>query len=187
MDIDIQIKLLAEGNEAAFREVYDLYHQKVYALGYYFTHSPSVAEDITQDIFLKIWDKRRELKEVQNFSSWIKVLVRNHAYNLIAINARERLHRKNQSYDIVVPSLAEAKLEGKERNNIFEKAINNLPDQQKKVFILSRYEGFKIAEIADMLKISPNTVKNHLKAANHSIAKYCSRHIELLFLLLFLK
>ena len=92
-----------------------------------------------------------------------------------------------QSYDIVIPSLAEAKLEKKEQNNIFEKAISNLPDQQRKVFILSRYEGFKIAEIADLLNISPNTVKNHLKAANHSITKYCSRHIELLCLLFFLK
>ena len=81
-ELDNLIKLLSEGDEKAFREVYELYHQKIFAVGFYLTSSRTVAQDITQDVFLKIWNLRQELTSVKNFDAWLRTLVKNHTYNI---------------------------------------------------------------------------------------------------------
>lgn len=184
-NISTLIDLLAKGDESAFRQVYDQYHQKIYAIGYYLTHSRVIAEDITQDVFIKLWNKKHELATVQNFDSWIKVLTKNHAYNIIAKAAREQAY-KNQPVHNEVAGFPGSPVEKKEQAALIKRAINLLPAQQKRAYILSREEGYSASEIAVIMGLSVNTVKNHLKAATASIISFCKKNIDLAVLVIFL-
>lgn len=186
-ELDNLIRLLSEGDEKAFRKVYELYHRKVFAVGLYLTNSRAVAEDITQDVFIKIWNKRADLPEVQHFEGWLKVIVKNHSLNIITRAAKERLASKNLSGPAFVLPAAEKQTEKSEEYLLLQKAIDALPPQQQKVYVLSKQQGLKATEIASLLDISIHTVKNHLKAATAAITQFCRKHIELAVLLIFLR
>lgn len=182
------LEQVSRGDDGAFRRIYDLYHPKVYGLAFFLTRSAVPAEDMTQEIFVKLWMHREELPSVQHFERWLKTLVRNHAYNYLNRMAREK--RMLTSQYLTVSSQAcftEEMLTEKEFNAVLRQAIDNLPPQQKKVYILSRQDGLKPDTIAQTLGISIHTVKNHLKAALAAIRLSLSTHIALWlsFLLLF--
>ncbi|MGJ7029727.1 RNA polymerase sigma factor [Niabella hirudinis] len=179
----VLLEKIVLGDERAFRQLYNRYHQKIYAIGYYLTRSQTIAEDIVQDVFLKIWDKRTELREVRQFEGWLKIIVKNHTLNVLEKAAKERLTRKVQQEReeaTLAETLVAPKLEQKEINHLIQKAIDRLPAQQKKAYLLSKQEGFKAAEIAQIMDLSIHTVKNHLKAATASIIAFCKRNIELI-------
>lgn len=184
-ELDNLIKLLSEGDEKAFREVYELYHQKIFAVGFYLTSSRTVAQDITQDVFLKIWNLRQELTSVKNFDAWLRTLVKNHTYNILIKAARERRRARKEPYLALVSNFVDSTIEEKERLEIVEKAIANLPQQQKTAYILSRHERVKISDIAQMMNLSPHTVKNHLKAASASITTFLQKNIDIVVLAAF--
>ncbi|MCF3107352.1 RNA polymerase sigma-70 factor [Niabella sp. CC-SYL272] len=179
----VLLSQIGRDDERAFRQLYNQYHQKIYAIGFYLTRSRTVAEDIVQDVFLKIWNKRADLPEVRHFEGWLKVIVKNHALNVLEKAAKERFTCKAQ-FEQACDGLADAqlvpKLEQKEINYLIQKAIDRLPAQQKKAYLLNKQEGFKVAEIAQIMDLSIHTVKNHLKAASASIIAFCKRNIELI-------
>jgi RNA polymerase sigma-70 factor (ECF subfamily) len=181
------LKSVANSDLDAFRRLYDLYLQKVYSYSYFLTRSSEQAEDLTQELFAKIWIKRTELRSLENFDAWLTTLVRNSAYNFLKRHAIEQkaLRRIELSKQPDSVSIDDALIH-KEYSKIYQEAIDQLPPQQKKVFLLSRNEGLKQEEIASNLGISLNTVKNHMKAALFSIRTYMKAYISgfLLWLLL---
>lgn len=186
---DVLLDRIVGSDEHAFRQLYNRYHQKIYAIGYYLTHSQAVSEDIVQDVFLKIWNKRADLQKVRHFESWLRIIVRNHTLNMLEKAAKERLTGMVQSAragDALAETLVAPQLEQKEINHLIQKAIDQLPAQQKKAYLLSRQEGFKTAEIAEIMDLSIYTVKNHLKAATASIIAFCRNHMELIITLILL-
>lgn len=66
--------LVADGDESAFRQLFDVYRQKIYALGLYLTHSDFLAEEIVQDVFLRVWVSREKLRGVMQFHAYLKVI-----------------------------------------------------------------------------------------------------------------
>lgn len=182
------LKSIANSELDAFRCLYDHYLQKVYAYSYFLTRSSEQAEDLTQELFAKIWIKRTELKSIENFDAWLTTLVRNSAYNYLKRNAVEqKALRKIQVSQHLESLSVEDSLINKEYSKIYQEAINQLPPQQKKVFLLSRNEGLKQEEIASNLGISLNTVKNHMKAALFSIRTYMKSYVSSLLFWLLLK
>jgi RNA polymerase sigma-70 factor (ECF subfamily) len=182
------LKSVANSELDAFRRLYDLYLQKVYSYSYFLTRSSEQAEDLTQELFAKIWIKRTELKSIENFDAWLTTLVRNSAYNFLKRHAIEQkaLRRIELSKHPDSVSIDDALIH-KEYSKIYQEAIDQLPPQQKKVFLLSRNEGLKQEEIASNLGISLNTVKNHMKAALFSIRTYMKSYVSSLLVWLLLK
>ncbi len=182
------LKSVANSELDAFRRLYDLYLQKVYSYSYFLTRSTEQAEDLTQELFAKIWIKRTELKSIENFDAWLTTLVRNSAYNFLKRHAIEQkaLRRIELSKQPDSVSIDDALIH-KEYSKIYQEAIDQLPPQQKKVFLLSRNEGLKQEEIASNLGISLNTVKNHMKAALFSIRTYMKSYVSSLLVWLLLK
>lgn len=182
------LKSVANSELDAFRRLYEHYLQKVYSYSYFLTRSSEQAEDLTQELFAKIWIKRAELKSIENFDAWLTTLVRNSAYNYLKRNAVEqKALRKIQVSQHLESLSVEDSLINKEYSKIYQEAINQLPPQQKKVFLLSRNEGLKQEEIASNLGISLNTVKNHMKAALFSIRTYMKSYVSSLLFWLLLK
>jgi RNA polymerase sigma-70 factor (family 1) len=175
---------VAGGSEPAFRELYDAYHQRIYSFALFITHTDILAEEITQEIFIKVWTHRQGLSGINNFNAWLKTLVRNHSYTYLNRLARERLvltetkrRREGETYS------TEADIQDNEYSRLLKEAVSQLPEQQKKVYLLSRQDGLKHEEIAGQLGISVNTVKNHMKAALKGITAFLHGRTDALILL----
>ncbi|KYP15367.1 RNA polymerase sigma-70 factor [Flavihumibacter sp. CACIAM 22H1] len=182
------LNLVARGDLGAFRQLYDRNIQKVYSYSYFLTRSAQQSEDLAQELFAKIWIKRAELASVENFDAWLTVLVRNSAYNFLKRNALEqRTLRKIHSIQPNSSSSTEDIVIDKEYARIYQQAIDQLPPQQRKVYLLSRNDGLKQEEIARNMGISLNTVKNHMKAALFSIRAYMKTYVSGLLLWLMLE
>lgn len=172
---------VAVGDAIAFRQLFDHYQNKIYSLGMYLTKSDVMAEEIVQDVFLKVWEKREELSGIQHFNSWLRKVAKNTCSNYLRDLAVERLamNKLGETADSTAASVESDVIE-KEYQKILAEALEKLPPQQKKVYILSRQAGKKQEEIARDLNISLYTVKEYLKLANKSVRQYFAQRIELI-------
>jgi RNA polymerase sigma-70 factor (family 1) len=175
------LNLVAAGNEQAFSQLFYLHHQHVAAYVFKLTSSRELAEEVVQDVFIKIWGNRESLTEVKNFRTWLFVISKNHTLNCLRVIIKEKLKQnaflKHQSLSIISEPVL-MNTEGVTDFEEYEKAmdaISQLPPQQQKVFILRRLKNMKYQEIAQQLNVSRETVKSYLKLANSSIAKFIAR------------
>lgn len=178
-DLHEMLAQISLGNERAFRQLFDTYHHKIYSFAFYLTRSATLAKDITQDIFIKVWMNREQLSAVGHFEAWLKTIVRNHTYNYLHRLATERLVLKKIEQQRTGTAVdGENEWLTREYDRLLAQAIAQLSEQQQKVFLLSRREGMKHEAIARLLGVSVNTVKNHMKAALQSIRRFFEDHTD---------
>ena len=148
------------------------------------TRSEILSEEIVQDVFMKVWEKRDQLPEINYLNAWLRTVARNTCSNYLRNLAMEKLvmNRYSLQNNSETPS-PENDVAAKEYEQIIEAAIHQLPPQQKKVYLLSRQAGKKQAEIADELNISIYTVKEYMKLAHRSIRKYLESKLDRVILL----
>lgn len=153
-------------DKANFKMLYDAYHQRIYSFALFLTHSQLLAEEVTQEIFIKIWEHRKTLPQIKTFDAWLSTIVRNQCYTYLNRLSKERLVMQGiVNQEEQVSDSADQKMILDEYSVIYRSILDNLPKQQRKVFILSRQDGIKYQEIASLLGLSINTVKSHMKAA----------------------
>lgn len=175
-------------DEAAFREIYDTYKNRLYGYILAMLHLPHAAEEITQEIFVKVWTSRDLFREVADVEHYLVSMARNRTLNYIrkaGNDARVLQELKNSMARVASP--VEDHLASREYEKLVEEALGQLSPQRRRVFTLSRYQDLKLEEIATELSLSRNTVKNHLVAALHFIRAYLREHgvtCLLLFLLI---
>jgi RNA polymerase sigma-70 factor (ECF subfamily) len=183
------LRLVAAGNERAFRSLYDEHAGMVYALAFSYLKSSLGAQDVVQEVFLKIWEKRSDLPSVNNFPGWLRILTRNYLINSlrkkIPAAFQEDISRLEFAEKGLPPS---GQLDYKEMAGIIRQAVSALPPRQQQVYKLSREKDLTLNEIASGLGISYNTVREHMTAALKSIRAFLEQHygeIGLLFWILF--
>jgi RNA polymerase sigma-70 factor (ECF subfamily) len=174
------LAFIANGDELAFTRLFNYYRDRIYSIAFRITHSTTIAEEIVQDVFLKIWLRRDRLIEIQNFNAYLFVITRNHVYKalkqiaknyeLTAFAERDQLAGDNDSAGLVME---------KEYNSLLKKAIDRLPSQQKKVYQYIKEKGLKREEAAGLLHLSPETVKYHLAEAMKNIRTFCMLHLDM--------
>jgi RNA polymerase sigma-70 factor (ECF subfamily) len=155
---------VAAGDESAFRTLVETYWSRVYFNALTLVKSPVVAQDLTQDIFLKIWLQREKLPEVENFRNYIYVVGR---HQVIAALRKKIVETTSDDLtalreDMQAPDL---RLEGKEAFQMLMQGVERLTPQQKLIFKMSRMEGLSHEQIAQQLGLSKNTVKVHMVIA----------------------
>jgi len=178
---------VSKGDEEAFRRLYDLYRNKIFSITWKLTGAETLAEDVVQEVFIKLWLHREELSNINYFNSYLNVITRNYIFNHLRKLANEDaflqgLTIKNEystcdGFDAIVFN---------ELQNLHQKAISFLPPCQKKVYLLSRLEGLKHQEISAHLKISYSTVKSHFMEASRFIKHYLLSHRDSLILIFLL-
>lgn len=177
----------AQGNEAAFAEIFHLYKHKLYSYLLPLTGSPEVAEDIIQDTFLKLWNNRNILGDIEDFGAYLFRMTHNLAINSFKRMAKETLVLSElQSRPQSSESQVDNTLIFKEAAEALHQTIRSLPPQQKLVYILSREQGLKHDEIAQYLHLSPTTVRNHIVQALRTIRKKIESHATLVIALIIL-
>lgn len=162
--------LISNGDETAFRKIFNHYSDKLYSYTLRITDNEELAEEIVMDAFMKIWCNRKDLCLVRQFDSYLYTIVRNQAFTAIKRKAHEssiikELSLRNTEYQ----DLTEETVIYNDYQHILNNAVNQLPPQQRLVYSLSRDEGLKYNEIAEQLNLSKNTVKAHLKKAVSSL------------------
>jgi RNA polymerase sigma-70 factor (ECF subfamily) len=174
---------VSNGSEEAFEQLFSLYHHQLGAYIYHLTDSMELAEEVVQDVFLKIWMSRETLAEVRSFKAYLFVISKNYALNCLRKVVKERMHY-TQWNDNVVNSIVLLEEDNQDDYySLLDEAINNLPAQQKKVYLLSRHERLKYSEIAENLDLSKETVKKYLQTATTSITNYIHTNIDLSILI----
>jgi RNA polymerase sigma-70 factor, Bacteroides expansion family 1 len=171
------------GDEAAFAQLFNLYRNKLYSFIYHLSGSASVAEDILQETFLKIWRDREQLAGIENFNAYLYRMAQNHAINVLRRQSREALLLHELRRLAPEGVQGDAWLAAKEVQKALQQAIDQLPPQQRKVYQLGREQGFSYGQIAQSLNISVSTVRNHMVQALKAIREYIARHYPALLIL----
>lgn len=158
---------LSKGNQLALRWLYDEYAEGLYQLAMQILKEEQHAEEMVQDSFVQLWNRRESLDENSNLKALLFVICRNNSFNRFKVNQRHRSRFVELEDSKLASSWGheEDPLAERDLKDLIEKVIRKLPLKQQLVFRLSRLEGLSHQEIADRLQISKNTVKNHLIAA----------------------
>lgn len=177
---------IAKGDESAFTEIFNKYSNLLYWHAYKLLHSEFWAEETVQDVFLQLWTTKDHLKQVDSPQSYLYKLVANKAFDKIR---RQELEVKMQYF--VQQQLhpeddmdANAKADKQNREQLFEAAIQSLPEQRRLIFRLKYQQDLSYEEIATQLNISRHTVRNQMAAALKSVRTYLLDKTDLLLLLI---
>jgi RNA polymerase sigma-70 factor (ECF subfamily) len=178
LDEAVLLAKIAGGDERAFREIFDHYQQGVFTFALKITRSDTDAEEIVQDIFLKVWCNRNQLLNVENFGGYLNRLVRNRAFNLlrheaVASKVKIEIGLNSSSNDLGTQQA----LDYKETKELLDNVVSRLPEQQRRVYALCHLEGLKYDEAAAQLNISPDTVHYHMKLALATIREHFKWHL----------
>ncbi|WP_175459630.1 RNA polymerase sigma factor [Pedobacter sp. ok626] len=171
-DNDDLLKRLKSGEESAFEILYNQYSVDIYRKLLKMVKDISLAEELTQDIFVKIWDKRNVINTEQPFRYYILTIANN-----IVNDFYRKVSRDSRLQDEIIAASTELynpteeDLFYKESKNILDKAIAGLPKQQALVFDLCKIQGKSYEEVAKMLNISTSTISNHIVKATKTIKK----------------
>lgn len=165
---EVQIKNLqrgiASGDQQAFASLFRLLYPGLLNFALQYVHVKEAAEEITNDVFVKLWNRREFLPEIDNLSTYLFVSVKNHALNYL--KKYSHLHVAVENADgetsLVNRDDPEQQLEWKEISFRLSQAIDGLPDQCRTVFKLIKEDGFRYKEVAEILGISPRTVETQL-------------------------
>lgn len=173
MPVHIQIPV----EEEAFKRLYDTYKNRLYGYVLAIVHSTHAAEDITQELFIKLWMNREMLDHVINMEQYVFAMARNKTLNYIRKAANDaRLLAALQDAMTPVVNNVEEQLLTDEYQRLVDEALEKMSPQRSLVFRLSRYQHLKLEEIASRLSLSRNTVKNHLVEALRFIRTYLTKH-----------
>lgn len=179
------LRHVANGDERAFRILFNRHHQKLAMHIFRLTQSHEMAEEIVQDVFLKIWVNRESLIEVQNFQAFLYVMSKNHALNCLKKVALERTVTTDLE-EVVYDVEMEETGEDNDRYVLIDEAIDRLPPQQRQVYLLSRHERLRYSEIAVRLNLSRETVKKYLQISSESITSYIRKKLVINMLIIIL-
>lgn len=168
---------LRNGDQLAFAQIYNQYRSKMYAYAYNLCKSGETAEEIVQEVFIRVWQKKEQINAELNFNGYLKKITLNHVLNHLKKVAREKsLQEEIFSYIEAIRNTTEDNILEKELLKTYDEAIALLPPQKKIIYQLSRTEEMTHDQIAEKLNISKNTVKNHMVEATKFIRSYVSKH-----------
>jgi RNA polymerase sigma-70 factor (family 1) len=172
----------ARGDIAAFNTLFLAYYEQVLGLSLIMTKSPELAQDLAQEIFTKIWEKKEKLAEVREFRPYLNTVTRNHVRDFLK---RKVFIAANDQYlenfFLESTDTAEQLIIEKQMEVHLEEAISRLPQQARQVFLLRRREGLTHREIAERLKISETTSKSHIVKALATVRRYLRQFYPDLF------
>lgn len=166
---------LKASDVSGFNALFWKYHPALFANAYKLVRNTELAEDIVQEVFITLWEKRSTLDPDRDIAGWLFVICYNKSIDQLKRQLKETLeqHLMQQSIDIAI----NVKLNLSEvRMSTLEKAMEELSPQKRKVFELCKLQGKTYENAAVELKISKHTVKEYLSEAMISVKKYVQQH-----------
>ncbi|QIZ77520.1 RNA polymerase sigma factor [Ferrimonas lipolytica] len=158
------IALAQAGDQAAFSLLFEHHHRRVYALCLRLCHNPRCAEDATQEVFLRLWQKLDQYRGGAKFSTWLHRLCINHAINY---------QRQGQWWRQFITNDEQAEIEITENHSDgIDRLLPKLPVRRRQVFVLHAIEGYQHNEIGTLLGISSGASKAHYHHARQQLQEW---------------
>ncbi len=171
---------LRGGDDHAFKALFNKYQNDVFTYTLSLVKSKVHAQEIVQDVFVKVWLKRTTLKPDKSFKSFLFTITKNLSFNFLVKAANERQLRQEVFYKAVLSySPIEDLMLSKEYDLLKQQAINRLPPKRKRIFEMSRNEGKSYQTISTELGITKQTVKNQISQALRNITGYLESYGEI--------
>lgn len=163
---------LSNDDEKAFEFIYWKYNAHVYNFANSLLYSPKIAQDITQNVFLKIWEKRHEINPEQNFNAYLFTIARNMVYKETEqkLLAEQSLRQLQEEEDVLDMSTIQT-LDYHFTEELCRSLVEELPPARREIFKLSRFERLSNKEIALRLFISERTVETQLYRATRFLKR----------------
>jgi RNA polymerase sigma-70 factor, ECF subfamily len=184
----LSLDLISSGDEQTFEAVFRAHYTSLCAFSRKFVADPDAAEELVQDLFLNLWEKRAELTPTQSLRSYLFAAVRNSCLNHLK---HLKVRARHQEHSLALaPEFAEdpqAALQAAELQARIGLAIDALPDRCGEIFKMSRFEGLKYQEIADQLALSPRTVEVQIGKALKLLRQALGDYLPLILLTLLLE
>ncbi|GGB00928.1 RNA polymerase sigma factor [Puia dinghuensis] len=172
----ILLSQLAQGDETALTGLVRLYWRSIYCQAIALMKSAEEAEEVTQDIFLKVWNSRDRLGQIGNFENWLFIIAR----NTIITAFRKKLNRPTFLQDQEIEEHAlrpDHWAEGRQHYQVLLTGISLLPEKRREVFRMSRLEGLTHEQIAERLGIHKDTVAQYIVKAVTFLRGYLQEHL----------
>jgi len=179
------VQRLIGGSQAAFAELYVRYKDVLRYACQQFLNDDTEAEDIVQDIFMQVWEKRDALNAELSFSGYIHTLARNRILNIFrqsSVHARYAQYVLANEQDLT--NETEDLILDNDYAALLNEIMNNLSYRQREVFRLSRIEGMKYHEIAEKLQVSIPAIQQHASIALKKIKGQLKKHASINFQIL---
>lgn len=159
-------KMSEQDSQTAFRDFYDMTYDRLFRISYYYTHHEEWAQEIVLDVFMKLWNHRKQLLDIANIEDYCFILVKNASLNYIEKEERRptlsaELLQESSDHNVS----PEDTLISEELFARYVKALDRLPERCREVFILVREEKQTYAQVAETLGISTKTVDAQLQKA----------------------
>ena len=173
IDEHIDERLIArfrKGDMDSFRKIYESHSKSLYRFAFSYLKDSFEAEEIVQDVFLKVWEKREEVDEQKSFTSYLYRITVNKVFNELKHRVvKKKYEQRALQFDQITNETPESSIQFQELNTKLEKLLTELPEQQRNIFILSRVKGQSNAEIAQAMSLSIRTIENQIYRASKFI------------------
>jgi RNA polymerase sigma-70 factor (ECF subfamily) len=169
------IRRSREGDEKAMEAIYERFNRPLFSLIYRYTANKEVAEDLLQDVFLRIFSNLQTLRRTDTFVSWMYKIAVNTCFGYLR-GSKFQIQRTiplNEVHGEVGGDIDRSS--DRLMKGALDEAINSLPDRMKAIFLLHDVQGFKHEEIAPMLGCSVGTSKSQLFKARMEIRNYLEK------------
>jgi RNA polymerase sigma-70 factor (family 1) len=176
---------LSQGNELAFTKLYNEYKNVVFSTALKITKSRILAEEVVQDVFLKIWQNHKNLTEITNIENYLFIISRNHIFDMIKKIARDTSLVVDSNYKNTSTNDTEDAIKDDQYNIILNQIVDQLPPQQQKIYKMAKWDGLSHQKIGEDLGISTETVKKHMAQALKFVRTKISPYMNM-FMTLFL-
>ncbi|WP_426672004.1 RNA polymerase sigma factor [Mucilaginibacter sp. McL0603] len=184
-NLKLLIQQLQTGSEKAFTALYDKYSTQLYRNILRLVKDDDIAQELLQDLFLKIWESRQYIKIEGSFKSFLYKVAENLVYAHFRKIAKDNrlIAKLIISYDDFETNVEETII-SRENHDLLKKAIENLSPQRKQIYTLCKLEGKSYEEVSNELGISTSTVRNQIVKANKSIKQYFTLNQDMVIVLL---
>ncbi|KQS30777.1 RNA polymerase sigma factor [Dyadobacter sp. Leaf189] len=167
------LELVKADSDSAFTTFYIAYHDKICGYAHKLTKSREQAQDIAQDVFLKMWENKKSLAKVKHVKRYLFTICRNTSLTLQARAAceqriREQLSTEYQPFQVEV----EQSPRQEKQELLLKLAIKQLPPRRRRIFWLCKIEGKSHRDVAGELGVSPGTINDHIVKATRAIRNF---------------
>ncbi len=170
---------LSKGREAAFTQLYTTYSPIIYATILRYVKDEAQADDLLQNIFINIWEKRAGLPAIRHLDNYFFIITRNAVFNYLKKAALDKeLFISIAQHQPVGTFATQLAVDNREYEKVLAEAIASLPDQQRQVYLMAVEEELSYQEIADRMSLSKLTVKKHLELSRKFVRGYLNQRFH---------
>lgn len=178
---DPLLQKVALGDQLAFRELYHTFHKRLHYFAFALVKTKEAAEEIVEDVFIRLWNQRSTVTEINNLKIYLYTATKNTALNYLSRKARESIIEPFDNIDIALQETGVSPEQIMITAEIYQKirqAVDALPPRCKMIFKLIREDGLRYKEVSEILNISINTIDAQMAIAIQRITEAVRKDFE---------